>query len=256
MKISLKKLLFVVLTVFSVIFIGACGKSKIDKKEVIEKFIAASESIKSGDMLINVKMVQNLNGNKSNMDMTIDTSIIQEPLAMRMEIAMPSQNVKMTSFIKDNIMYIQNPVDNQLFTKPITDELANQFKNYMNNSNEVYNAMKENIDKIDIDEKDGNYIITISKNSDFLQEAMKKQLANTNTSGSQIGDDVKIENIAVKYVVDKNTYFTSSSNISFDFEMQGMKISMEMDTKTSNINNVTDIDIPEEAKNAQAVPAN
>ena len=256
MKNSLKKLLFVVLTVFSVIFIGACGKSKVDKKEVIEKFIAASESMKSGDMLINMKMVQNLNGNKTNMDMTIDASIIQEPLAMRMEIAMPSQNVKMTSFIKDNIMYIQNPVDSQWFTQPITDEMAKQFKGYMNNSNEVFNAMKENVDKIDIDEKDGNYIITISKDSDFLQEAMKKQLANTNTAGNQLGDDVKIENIAVKYVVDKNTYLTSSSLISFDFEMQGTKISMEMDTKTSNINNVSDIDIPEEVKNAQAVPAN
>ena len=169
---------------------------------------------------------------------------------------MPSQNVKMTSFIKDNIMYIQNPVDSQWFTQPITDEMAKQFKGYMNNSNEVFNAMKENVDKIDIDEKDGNYIITISKDSDFLQEAMKKQLANTNTAGSQIGDNVKIENIAVKYVVDKNTYLTSSSLISFDFEMQGTKISMEMDTKTSNINNVSDIDIPEEVKNAQAVPAN
>ena len=256
MKNSLKKLLFVVLTVFSVIFIGACGKNKVDKKEVIEKFIAASENMKSGDMLINMKMVQNLNGNKTNMDMTIDASIIQEPLAMRMEIAMPSQNVKMTSFIKDNIMYIQNPVDNQWFTQPITDEMAKQFKGYMNNSNEVFNAMKENVDKIDIDEKDGNYIITISKDSDFLQEAMKKQLANTNTAGNQLGDDVKIENIAVKYVVDKNTYLASSSLISFDFEMQGTKISMEMDTKTSNINNVSDIDIPEEVKNAQAVPAN
>jgi len=254
MKISLKKLLFVVLTVFSVIFIGACGKNKVDKKEVIEKFIAASENMKSGDMLINMKMVQNLNGNKTNMDMTIDASIIQEPLTMRMEIAMPSQNVKMTSFIKDNIMYIQNPVDNQWFTQPITDEIAKQFKGYMNNSNEVFNAMKENVDKIDIDEKDGNYIITISKNSDFLQEAMKKQLANTNTA--QVGNDVKIENIAVKYVIDKNTYLASSSLISFDFEMQGMKISMEMDTKTSNINNVSDIVVPEEAKNAQPVPAN
>ena len=116
--------------------------------------------------------------------------------------------------------------------------------------------MKDNLDKIDIDEKDGNYIITISKNSDFLQEAMKKQLANTNTAGSQIGDNVKIENIAVKYVVDKNTYLASSSVISFDFEMQGMKLSMEMDTKMTNINNVTDIVVPEEAKNAQPVPAN
>ena len=254
MKISLKKLLFVVLTIFSVIFIGACGKSNIDKKEVIEKFIAASESTKSGDMLVNMKMTQNQNGNKSDMEMTMNVSLILEPIAMKMEMEMPAQNLKMTSFIKDNTMYIQNPVDNQWFKQSLTDEIASQFKGYMTNSAVIYDAMRNNIDKIDIDEKDGNYIISISKDSDFLKEAMKKQLASTNTAGAQIGDDVKIENIAVKYIVDKNTYLESSSTVSFDFEMQGMKMSMEMDAKMSNINNVTDIVIPEEVLNAKEIP--
>ena len=255
MKMSLKKLLFIILTIFSMIFIGACGKSKIDKKEVIEKFIAASESIKSGDMLINVKMVQNFNDKKTNVDMTIDASIIQEPLAMRLEIAVPSENFKINSYIKDNIVYIQNPIDNQWFTQPLNEELANQFKGYLNSSDDIYNTMRDNIDKIDIDEKDGNYIISISKDSDFLKEAMKKQLANTNPTGSQVENDTKIENIAVKYVVDKNTYLTSSSVMSFDFEVQGVKMSMEMDIKISNENNVPDIVIPEEAKNAPQIPA-
>ena len=254
MKISLKKLLFVVLTIFSVIFIGACGKSKIDKKEVIEKFIAASESTKSGDMLVNMKMTQNQNGNKSDMEMTMNVSLILEPIAMKMEMEMPAQNLKMTSFIKDNTMYIQNPVDNQWFKQSLTDEIASQFKGYMTNSAVIYDAMRNNIDKIDIDEKGGNYIISISKDSEFLKDAMKQQLASTNTAGAQIGDDVKIENIAVKYIVDKNTYLESSSTVSFDFEMQGMKMSMEMDAKMSNINNVTDIVIPEEVLNAKEIP--
>ena len=254
MKISLKKLLFVVLTIFSVIFIGACGKSNIDKKEVIEKFIAASESTKSGDMLVNMKMTQNQNGNKSDMKMTMNVSLILEPIAMKMEMEMPAQNLKMTSFIKDNTMYIQNPVDNQWFKQSLTDEIASQFKGYMTNSAVIYDAMRNNIDKIDIDEKGGNYIISISKDSEFLKDAMKQQLASTNTAGAQIGDDVKIENIAVKYIVDKNTYLESSSTISFDFEMQGMKMSMEMDAKMSNINNVTDIVIPEEVLNAKEIP--
>ena len=252
MKISLKKLLFVVLTVFSVIFIGACGKSKIDKKEVIEKFIAASESMKSGDILVNMKMTQN--GNKNTMNMTTNASLILDPLVMKLEMEVPLQNLKMTSFIKDNIMYIQNPADNQWYKQTLSDEIANQFKSYMNNSNEFYNAMRNNLDKIDIDEKDGSYIISISKDSDFLEEAMKSQLANSNATVGQIGNDVKIENIVVKYIVDKNTYLTSSSNISFDFEMQGMKISMEMDAEMSNINNVTAIDIPEEVLNAKEIP--
>ena len=254
MKISLKKLLFVVLTIFSVIFIGACGKSNIDKKEVIEKFIAASESTKSGDMLVNMKMTQNQNGNKSDMEMTMNVSLILEPIAMKIEMEMPAQNLKMTYFIKDNTMYIQNPVDNQWFKQSLTDEIASQFKGYITNSAVIYDAMRNNIDKIDIDEKGGNYIISISKDSEFLKDAMKQQLASTNTAGAQIGDDVKIENIAVKYIVDKNTYLESSSTVSFDFEMQGMKMSMEMDAKMSNINNVTDIVIPEEVLNAKEIP--
>ena len=252
MKISLKKLLFVGLTVFSVIFIGACGKSKIDKKEVIEKFIAASESMKSGDILVNMKMTQN--GNKNTMNMTTNASLILDPLVMKLEMEVPLKNLKMTSFIKDNIMYIQNPADNQWYKQTLSDEIANQFKSYMNNSNEFYNAMRNNLDKIDIDEKDGSYIISISKDSDFLEEAMKSQLANSNATVGQIGNDVKIENIVVKYIVDKNTYLTSSSTVSFDFEMQGMKISMEMDAEMSNINNVTAIDIPEEVLNAKEIP--
>ena len=252
MKISLKKLLFVVLAIFSVIFIGACGKNKVDKKEVIEKFIAASESMKSGDILVNMKMTQN--GNKNTMNMTTNASLILDPLVMKLEMEVPLQNLKMTSFIKDNIIYIQNPADNQWYKQTLSDEIANQFKSYMNNSNEFYNAMRNNLDKIDIDEKDGSYIISISKDSDFLEEAMKSQLANSNATVGQIGNDVKIENIVVKYIVDKNTYLTSSSTVSFDFEMQGMKISMEMDAEMSNINNVTAIDIPEEVLNAKEIP--
>lgn len=57
MRNLLKKLLFVVLIVFFVIFIVVCGKSKIDKKEVIEKFIVVFESMKSGDMFVNMKMI-------------------------------------------------------------------------------------------------------------------------------------------------------------------------------------------------------
>ena len=254
MKNSLKKLLFVILTVFSVIFIGACGKSKIDKKEVIEKFIAASESMKSGDMIMNLKMTQNQNGKKNTMNMTSNVSLILEPLAMKMEMEVPAQNIKMNSFIKDNVMYIQNPADNQWYKQALSDEMSSQFKGYMTNSAVIYDAMRNNIDKIDIDEKGGNYIISISKDSEFLKDAMKQQLASTNTAGAQIGDDVKIENIAVKYIVDKNTYLESSSTVSFDFEMQGMKMSMEMDAKMSNINNVTDIVIPEEALNAKEIP--
>ncbi|RRD28457.1 DUF6612 family protein [Fusobacterium canifelinum] len=256
MKMSLKKLLFTILTVFSIIFIGACGKSEpVSKEEIIKNFVAASENIKSGDVVANVKMIQNFNGNKVGIDMIIDASIIREPLAAKMKIEIPSQNTKVNSYIKDNVMYVQNPVDNQWFTQPLDAQITNQYKDLIV-TEQVYDVIKNNVDKIDVDEKDGNYIISISKDSEFLKEAMKNQLINSNTIGVQAGNNVKIENIAVEYIIDKKTFLPFSSAISFEFEMQGMRVSSEANTKISNINNVGEIVIPKEAENAKKVLGN
>ena len=74
MKISLKKLLFLVLTVFSLMFVGACGKSKINKEEVINKFVEVSKDMKSANMLMDIKMSQK--GSKESINMSIDSAII------------------------------------------------------------------------------------------------------------------------------------------------------------------------------------
>ena len=253
MKISLKKLLFIILTAFSVIFIGACGKeekTQLSKKEIIENFVTASESIKSADVLANVKMLQDFNGNKVGIDMVINASMVREPFAAKMEIEVPSKNTKINSYIKDNIMYMQNPADRQWFAQPLNPQIASQYKDLII-SEQVYSVIKNNVDKIDVDEKDGNYIISISKDSEFLKEAMKNQLINSNTVGVEAGKNVKIENIAVEYIIDKKTFLPSSSAISFEFEMQGMKVSSQANTKISNINNVPDIVVPDEVKNVK-----
>ena len=101
MKSSLKKLLFVVLTVFSVMFIGACGKSKINKEEVINKFVEVSKDMKSANMLMDIKMAQK--GVKENINISIDSAIIIEPLQMKLEMAVPNQPTKIDLYIKDGI---------------------------------------------------------------------------------------------------------------------------------------------------------
>ena len=252
MKISLKKLLFLVLTVFSVMFVGACGKSKINKEEVINKFVEVSKDMKSANMLMDIKMSQK--GSKESINMSIDSAIILEPLEMKLEMTVPNQPTKIDLYIKDGYMYALDPISNQ-WVKQKSTELANeQFKGYMTNSLYIYDVMKDNIDKMDVDEKDGDYIISISKNSEFLKDAMKKQLSNMNTPGSQLGEQIEIDNIAIQYIVDKNTYLVKNSIMSFDVAMNGEKITINLDTKFSNINEVKEISIPEETKNSEEVP--
>ena len=247
MKISLKKLLFLVLTVFSVMFVGACGKSKINKEEVINKFVEVSKDMKSANMLMEIKMSQK--GSKESINMSIDSAIILEPLEMKLEMAVPNQPTKIDLYIKDGYMYALDPLSNQWMKQKVTGLVNEQFKGYMTNSLYIYDVMQDNIDKMDIDEKDGNYIISISKNSEFLKDAMKKQLSNMNTPGSQLGEQIEIDNIAIQYIVDKNTYLVKNSIMSFDVAMNGEKITINLDTKFSNINEVKEISIPEEAKN-------
>lgn len=252
MKISLKKLLFLVLTVFSVMFVGACGKSKINKEEVINKFVEVSKDMKSANMLMDIKMSQK--GSKESINMSIDSAIILEPLEMKLEMTVPNQPTKIDLYIKDGYMYVLDPLSNQWMKQKVTDLVNEQFKGYMTNSLYIYDVMKDNIDKMDVDEKDGNYIISISKNSEFLKDAMKKQLSNMNTPGNQLGEQIEIDNIAIQYIVDKNTYLVKNSIMSFDVAMNGEKITINLDTKFSNINEVKEISIPEETKNSEEVP--
>lgn len=252
MKISLKKLLFLVLTVFSVMFVGACGKSKINKEEVINKFVEVSKDMKSANMLMDIKMSQK--GSKESINMSIDSAIILEPLEMKLEMTVPNQPTKIDLYIKDGYMYALDPLSNQWIKQKLTDLANEQFKGYMTNSLYIYDVMKDNIDKMDVDEKDGNYVISISKNSEFLKDAMKKQLSTMDTPASQLGEQIEIDNIAIQYIVDKNTYLVKNSIMSFDVAMNGEKITINLDTKFSNINEVKEISIPEETKNAKEIP--
>ena len=252
MKISLKKLLFLALTVFSVMFIGACGKSEINKEEVINKFIEVSKEMKSANMLMDIKMSQK--GSKENINILMDSTIILEPLQMKLEMTVPSQSTKMDIYIKDGYMYALDPFSNQWIKQKVTNLENEQFKGYLTNFLYVYDVMKDNIDKMNINEKDGNYIISISKNSEFLKEAMKKQLSTMYTSASQLEEKIETDNIAIQYTIDKNTYLVKNSNMSFDVLMNGEKTTINLDKKFSNINEITEISIPKETENAEEIP--
>ena len=55
MKKSLKKSLFILLTLLAMVFVVACGE-KASKKEVVEKFVENSKKMKSTDVTMTMKM--------------------------------------------------------------------------------------------------------------------------------------------------------------------------------------------------------
>ena len=172
MKKSLKKLLFILLTLLSMIFIVACGE-KASKKEVVEKFVESYKNIKSADLTMTMKIEQKNSTNPAGISMEASgyLSVILEPaLAMKMDITVPFSNNKLAMYMKDDYSYIQNPNNNQ-WIKQSNKGFGEQFTKLYAQSNAMYDFFLKNIDKIDLSEKDGNYLLTIK---DF-KEILKKE---------------------------------------------------------------------------------
>ena len=246
MKKSLKKILFTILTVFAVFFVVACGNkedAKINKEEILQKNVEATNSIKSGRKVINAKV--EVEGGQP-IEYIVDSSLIKEPLAMKTILEAKEDNIKITTFIKDGVMYTSYPEDNSWLKLDISEKDMNKFKIILNDSIEIYKVLKDNLDKISIKEDGGNYIISITKNSDFINEYIKNSMSNTIGSNT----DLKANNATLEYIIDKETYFTKSFVLTFDAEVQGQKLKALTETTFSDINNVEEIIVPEEALNS------
>ena len=246
MKKSLKKILFTILTVFAVFFVVACGNkedAKINKEEVLQKNVEATNSIKSGRKVINAKV--EVEGGQP-IEYIVDSSLIKEPLAMKTILEAKEDNIKITTFIKDGVMYTSYPEDNSWLKLDISEKDMNKFKIILNDSIEIYKVLKDNLDKISIKEDGGNYIISITKNSDFINEYIKNSMSNTMGPNT----DLKANNATLEYIIDKETYFTKSFVLTFDAEVQGQKLKALTETTFSDINNVQEIIVPEEALNS------
>ena len=246
MKKSLKKILFTILTVFAVFFVVACGNkedAKINKEEVLQKNVEATNSIKSGRKVINAKV--EVEGGQP-IEYIVDSSLIKEPLAMKTILEAKEDNIKITTFIKDGVMYTSYPEDNSWLKLDISEKDMNKFKIILNDSIEIYKVLKDNLDKISIKEDGGNYIISITKNSDFINEYIKNSMSNTMGPNT----DLKANNATLEYIIDKETYFTKSLVLTFDAEVQGQKLKAKTETTFSNINSVEEITVPEEALNS------
>ena len=245
MKKSLKKLLFILLTLLSIIFIVACGE-KASKKEVVEKFVENSKNMKSTDITAVMKMEQKNSTSPAgiSMEVTGNMSIILETnLAMKIDFTIPAVNNKLSMYIKDGYSYVQNPSDNQ-WIKQSNKEFEEQFKKMYAQSNLIYDFLIKNLDKIDLEEKGGNYILTMK---DF-KEILKNESSILDPTGKGLDG---FEDMVMSFTVDKKTFLPVNVTMTGTINEGPIKMNFSFDLKYSNINNVKEIVIPKEALEAK-----
>ena len=245
MKKSLKKLLFILLTLLSIIFIVACGE-KASKKEVIEKFVENSKNIKSMDVAMTMKMEQKNSTNPAGISMEASgniSMIIKPTLAVKMELIVPFANNKVSMYMKDDYSYVQNPNDNQ-WIKQSNKGFGEQFTKLYAQSNAMYDFFLKNIDKIDLKEKGGNYILTMK---DF-KEILKNESSILDPTGKGLDG---FEDMVMSFTVDKKTFLPVNVTMTGTINEGPIKMNFSFDLKYSNINNIKEIIIPKEALEAK-----
>lgn len=245
MKKSLKKSLFILLTLLAMVFVVACGE-KASKKEVVEKFVENSKKMKSTDVTMTMKMEQKNSANPAGISMEANgnISLILEPnLTMKMDLVIPFANNKLSMYVKDDYYYLQNPNDNQ-WTKQSSKGFAEQFKKAYAQSNALYDFLMKNLDKIDLKEKAGNYILTIK---DF-KEILKNESSVLDPTGKGLDG---FEDMVISFTVDKKTFLPVNFTLVGAINEGGLKINFSFDLKYSNINNVKEIIVPKEALEAK-----
>ncbi len=245
MKKSLKKSLFILLTLLAMVFVVACGE-KASKKEVVEKFVENSKKMKSTDVTMTMKMEQKNSANPAGISMEANgnISLILEPnLTMKMDLVIPFANNKLSMYVKDDYYYLQNPNDNQ-WTKQSSKGFSEQFKKAYAQSNALYDFLMKNLDKIDLKEKAGNYILTIK---DF-KEILKNESSVLDPTGKGLDG---FEDMVISFTVDKKTFLPVNFTLVGAINEGGLKINFSFEAKYSNINNIKEIIVPKEALEAK-----
>jgi len=241
---NLKKLLFVFFTIISIM---SYSKDFIpSKKEIIEKFTENSKNIRSMDVV-----VENATTNKKNNNTSImyeEASLILEPFSMKLIVKLESFDIHV--YAKDGYIYTAES-SNFNWEKRINQKMIKEFQVSVYNQNEVYNIIKNNIDKIELEEIRGNYIITIS-DPYIIKELIEKHLLMGTIDNSPKNILIDDE-IFLKFIVDKRTLlpiaFIFSANISYEYGIENLTVG----AKYFNINNVKTITLPNEVKNAKLI---
>ena len=257
---SLKKYLLLVATVILSVTLAACGMGT-SAEQIVNKSVESSKNIKSTDFEATNQSEILVGEQNQTIENTVSGSLIMDPLAMKAttDVKAQGQSQTLELYIKDGTAYAKSTGQNE-WVKSSNNNITAQFENLKKiaNSDKILEFYKKIAKDFKKTEENGNYVLTYSGNGDQFKDLMVA-IANA-SSGSEVTanafNNVDFKNVSIKLVVTKD--FTPVNN----------EVTMELATKDtsnpttmkikqiikySNVNNIKEINLPDEVKNAKEV---
>ena len=260
---SLKKYLLLVATIILSVTLAACGMGA-STEQIVNKSVESSKNIKSTDFVATNSSEILVGEQTQTVENTVSGSLIIDPLAIKAttDVKAQGQSQTLELYIKDGTAYAKSTGQDE-WVKSSSSSITAQFENLKKiaNSEQILEFYKKIAKDFKKTEENGNYVLTYTGNGEQFKELMAA-VANA-SSGSEVTpssfNNVDFKNVSIKLVVTKD--FTPVNNeVSIELASKDTPTPTTMKIKQiikySNVNNVKEINLPDEVKNAKEVATN
>lgn len=244
----MKKIITILL---AVLMLSACTGKKPNGptvKEILSKTQEANKSNFSAEFESSSEFIFNDVGNKIFSKGEIDN---KKNLHVNSNLESSGQKSEMEMYVYDGVIYIN------IFGVWVKTTNQNSLPSILNNfdSKNLTQTLDVFVDKASYETKDGKHHVSIKNltKEDILKltEILFKDSLGPNPGDL---DKVNIEKMDINYVIDAETYFIDSLDINMKISSDNETLEIKTSAKYKNFNNVKEIVLPEEAKNAIEAP--
>lgn len=228
--------------------------------EIYEKAIEAATAINS----LRVDMTMNQDLSTPEGDMKMDTQVtmdlISNPLAFKNVTNMTADgaNQSIEMYYIDGGIVMLEPQSGQWIKLPQDqsgDLLAGMNTEDYKPSQDM-EKLKQFSGDFTVEETDTEYLLKLSATGEKFNEFVKEEaMSNMGDMFAGVEMDINVEKIDYTFTVNKETYLPVRALVDMDFTMtadgEEARIVQQVDAVYSNINEIQEIVLPEEAKNAQ-----
>lgn len=234
-------------------------------EELIQKSTEAGKDLKSFAMTSqisqNLKITQGDATQEQKVNIALNSEIIQESMQMHQEMVMDmgQGEQKMEQYIVPEGIYMLTEGQWVKMPSSMTEQMNDMIKSAGNPEKQLEQFKTIAKDASVSDEGDA-YLLKAEVSGDGVKELAKGYLEQASSGNPQMSamlDQMNIKSMNLSYAINKKTYLPTKTNVEMVMEVeesgQKINIDMKMAADLSKHNEIKEIKLPEEAKNAQEV---
>ncbi|MHA7964167.1 DUF6612 family protein [Paenibacillus sp. CAU 1782] len=227
-------------------------------KELFKKVLGSASSLDSFAATIVADQKMDMGGQAVNTVTSMTMDVVMKPeiaFYQLTEVAMDGQKQSFESYMTPEGYFMQDPTSGSWFKFPL--ELAGELMQGMSSESmdpsHQLEQLADYLDKLVIDEKDDKYVIQFKASGDGLNDLITDNLDAAGMSGA----DIQINDMEYYFEIDKANYYPTVVKVYTDMVIgagdQKTALIQDMTTTYSKHNEISKIEVPEEALNAPSM---